>query len=324
MMPGLSSAQLEQFEREGYLMVENVLDPATDLQPVIDEYNGILDGLVDGLIAEGTLTQRYSDLPFADRLTQVCMESKRHFSQYFDISLPQKGVKYDTPMHHGPAVFRLLTNPRLLDVVESIVGPEILSNPVQHIRTKLPKKAVPEGAAFHGLISKVDWHQDNGVILAEADDSDILTVWLPLTNATVENGCLQVIPRSHRQGIEDHCPGDNGLRIPAKILPLDRATPVPVPAGGLLLLTQRTIHSSLDNLTEDQVRISLDLRYQRIGVPTGRPSFPEFVARSGARPEQALNDPSKWDRLWLDAREALARAEDPAYNRWDGTAPACA
>ena len=323
-MPGLSSAQLEQFDRDGFLAVENVLDPVRDLQPVLDEYNGILDGIVDGLIDEGALTNRYGDLPFPDRLMRVCMESGRHFSQYFDISLPQKGVKYDTPMHHGPAVFQLLTNPKLLDVVQSIVGPEIESNPVQHIRTKLPKKAIPEGMGYNGLIAKVDWHQDNGVILEEADESDILTVWLPLMDATVENGCLQVIPRSHRQGIEDHCPTDNGLRIPANVLPLEQATPAPVPAGGVLLLTQRTIHSSLDNVTEDQVRISLDLRYQRVGVPTGRPSFPAFVARSAARPEQALADPAKWARLWLDAREALARAEDPRYNRWDGTAPACA
>ena len=92
----------------------------------------------------------------------------------------------------------------------------------------------------------------------------------------------------------------------------------------MLLLTQRTIHSSLDNVTDDQVRISLDLRYQPIGQPTGRPSFPGFVARSAARPEQTLNDPSKWAKLWLDAREALARDEDPKYNRWDANSPACA
>ena len=163
------------------------------------------------------------------------------------------------------------------------------------------------------------------MILEEADDSDILTVWLALLDATLDNGCMQVIPRSHVNGIEDHCPGGpGGLAIPTKILPLERATPLPMKAGSLLLMTQRTVHSSLDNMTEDQVRISLDLRYQRTGVPTGRPSFPGFVARSRSRPEQALADPSKWRKMWLDTREALARAEDPNYNRWDGTAPACA
>jgi hypothetical protein len=146
-MPGLSAEQLAQFDRDGYLVVDNVLDPTEDLAPLFAEYSSILDGIVDGLVADGTLSSRYDDLPFSDRLIQVCLESKRVFSSYFDISLPQKGITYDTPMHVGPAVFRLLTNPHLLDVVESVVGPEVYSNPVQHIRTKLPPRVFENGAS---------------------------------------------------------------------------------------------------------------------------------------------------------------------------------
>ena len=98
-MPGLSAAQLAQFDRDGYLVVESVLDPERDLAPLFAEYGAILDGIVDGLIAEGKLSSRYDDLSFSDRLVQVCMESGRVFSSHFDISLPQKGVKYDSPMH---------------------------------------------------------------------------------------------------------------------------------------------------------------------------------------------------------------------------------
>jgi hypothetical protein len=322
-MPGLSAAQLEQFDRDGYLVVENVLDQDQDLAPLFAEYSSILDGIVDGLVADGTLSSRYDDLPFGDRLVQVCMESKQVFSSYFDISLPQKGVKYDTPMHVGPAVFRLLTNQRLLDVVESVVGPDVFSNPVQHIRTKLPPKVFANGASKNGLVSKVEWHQDNGVILPEADESQILTVWLALTDATTENGCMQVIPGSHREGLKDHCPVGQ-LRIPDALIELQQAKPLPMKAGSALLMTSRTIHSSLDNVSDNSVRISFDLRYQPIGQPTGRPSFPGFVARSTSRPEAVLNDPSQWARLWLDTRERLARAEDPAYNRWSADAPVCA
>jgi phytanoyl-CoA hydroxylase len=322
-MPGLSAAQLEQFDREGYLVVENVLDPKEDIAPLFAEYSTVLDGIVDALVADGMLSSRYADLPFSDRLIQVCMESGRVFSSHFDISLPQKGVKYDSPIHVGPAVFRLLTSPRLLDVVESVVGPDVYSNPVQHIRTKLPPKVFENGAQANGLVSKVEWHQDNGVVLPEADEATILTVWLALTDATVQNGCMQVIPRSHREGLKDHCPVDQ-LRIPDALLPLDRAIPVPMKAGGALLMNQQTIHSSLDNVTEDEVRISFDLRYQPVGQPTGRPSFPGFVARSRSRPESVLQDPSVWAKLWLDTREALARRDDPTYNRWSADSPVCA
>lgn len=322
-MPRLTPAQLQQFEEDGYLVVEDVLDPQADLQPVLDEYSALLDRLVDELIASGKLRSRYADLPFAERLTQVCLEGGLVLSRHFDISLPQSGVTYDTPIHLGPAVFRLLTNPRLLDVVESVVGPEIYSNPVQHIRTKLPPKVFAAGAQANGLVGKVEWHQDNGVVLPEADEATILTVWLPLTDATPENGCLQVIPRSHRRGLLDHCPADQ-LRIPATLIPIEQAVPVPMRAGSALLMNQRTVHASMDNVTEDQVRISFDLRYQPVGQPTGRPSFPGFVARSAAHPETVLRDPAAWARLWLEARERLARQEDPRYNRWSADAPVCA
>jgi hypothetical protein len=48
------------------------------------------------------------------------------------------------------------------------------------------------------------------------------------------------------------------------------------------------------------------------------------VARSTSRPEQVLNDPEQWARLWLNTRETLARREDPSYNRWSADAPVCA
>ena len=94
-----------------------------------------------------------------------------------------------------------------------VLGPEISSNPVQHIRMKLPPRAVAKGE-FNGLVSQIPWHQDNGVLLPEADEATILTVWAPITAATLENGCLQVIPRPHRAELVAHCPTARGVAIP--------------------------------------------------------------------------------------------------------------
>jgi len=324
-MTVLSAVTREQLAEEGYAVVEDVLDPILDIGPVLAEYAAVLGGIAAGLAAEGVIRSTYAGLPFEQRLIAVCAESRRNFPQHFDISLPQSGVRSDTPMHVGPAVFGLLTNPGLLDVVERVVGPEIASNPVQHVRMKLPKRAIEEGS-HNGLVTKIPWHQDNGVILPEADEAGILTVWIALNDATEANGCLQVIPRSHRQGIEAHCPTSNGLSIPEKLLPVERALPLPMRAGSLLLMTQRTVHSSLDNVTDDQVRISLDLRYQAVGQATGRPAFAPagFVARSRAHPETALRDPAEWARRWLETRARLAEAENPTFNRWRADAAVCA
>src|SRR5205823_7157144 len=127
---------------------------------------------------------------------------------------------------------------------------------------------------------------------------------------------LQVLPRTHRADLMAHCPSVKGVAIPDRLLPAAQAIPLPMRPGSLLLMTQRTIHSSLDNLTDDRVRISFDLRYQPVGQPTGRPLFPGFVARSRAHPETVLRDAAAWERMWYAARDRIAELENPSYNRW--------
>ena len=323
-MAVLTDAQRRQFDTEGYVVIEDVLDPERDLAPVMAEYGAVLDRLAESLLAAGAIRSAHRSLPFDERLIRICVESGRTYSQHFDFNLPQRGVVTDTPIHVGPAIFNLLSNPRLLDVAESIVGPEIYSTPVQHIRMKLPQRAVSRQGPYDGLVSAVPWHQDNGVLLPEADEATILTIWAPINEATVDNGCLQVIPRTHRDDLMTHCPTAQGVGIPDVLLPPGRPVPLPMKPGSLLLMTQRTVHSSLENVTEDQVRISFDLRYQPVGQPTGRPAFPGFVARSVSHPDSVLRDPAAWAKTWLDARDRLAAAEDPAYNRWRADAAVCA
>jgi hypothetical protein len=321
-MEALTADLRLQFEEEGWLMVEGVLDPARDLAPIMAEYAEILDRLVDHLHAAGRLVDRYGELPFAQRLIQISLDTGATYGRHFDITLPGANVAPDTPCHFGPAVFRLLTQPRLLDVIEDLLGPEIYSNPVQHVRLKLPRRALDRiGGPEDSLVGAAPWHQDNGVVLPEADETEMLTVWLPLGNATVENGCLQLIPRSHRRGLLTHCPGD-GLHIPDHLLP-GAPLPVPVPVGGVLLMHRRTAHASLDNVS-DGIRWSFDLRYQPTGQPTGRDYLPGFVARSRARPETALRDADEWRRRWEETRAALVGRAPRVSNRWAGDDPACA
>lgn len=327
-MAMLTSAQLEEFAAEGYLVVDGVLDEARDIGPVFDEYSAILDGIANRLYFDGTTTSLYADLPFTERLTAVYAESGRLFNQHFDLSLPFKGITKGTPINRGTAMLALLTSESLLDVVESVIGPEIFSCPVQHTRTKLPKSALGRNAS-NGQVGLTPWHQDHGVLLPEADQSTILTVWVPLSESTIENGALQVIPRSHAPGkLFDHCLGHpGGLCIPDSLLPPGEPRPLPMKPGSVLLMTQSTVHSSLDNVTPDQVRISLDLRYQPTGQPTGRPAFAPagFVARSRSHPETELRDAARWRKNWLLLRDLLAANTEPlVFNRWDADSPVCA
>jgi phytanoyl-CoA hydroxylase len=324
-MPSLTAEQLDHFHEQGYLVVAGLLDPAQVLAPVIHEYEAVLDRLAHELYAAGTIDSVYEELPFQQRLTQLYRDSGKVHSQFFDFSLPQGNVQRDTPFWAGPAVFHTLVNETLLDAVESIVGPEIYSNPVQHVRLKPPERLTPTSPDT-GLpqLGVTPWHQDNGVVLPEADDGEILTVWFSLTEAAAEHGCLQVFPGSHRRGLLAHCKRPGGLTVADPVLPTEVPVPLPMKPGDVLFLTQLTCHSSLSNIS-DEVRWSFDLRYQPIGKPTGRPAFPGFVARSRANPDSELRDPAVWERLWHDTRDRMARQQEKGpFNRWDVADAVCA
>lgn len=314
---------LDRFEAQGYLVVEHVLDPAEDLDPVVQEYEQLLDQLADRWHGQGKLPDTHRDLPFRQRFARVLQEAEDvNVMSHFDISLPFRGVTEETPIHLGRRVFGLLTNPRLLDAVEQFVGPEIYSNPIQHTRIKPPEREVPEHLRASSLLAKTDWHQDQGVHLAEADATEMLTVWLPLTDATEENGCLCVIPGSHREGLVTHCT-TQGLHIPDSLLG-GEPRPLPMPRGSVLFMHHLTKHSSLRNVS-DGIRWSFDLRYHPVDQPTGRPWFPGFVARSRRDPASAVTDWRVWADLWRQARSRLAALEDPGkFNRWTGQEPGCA
>lgn len=324
-MARLSAEQVARFEDEGYLVVEGLLDPQADLDPIIEEYKGVLDQLARDLYARGEISSLYEELPFGQRIIRIYQESGKVHAQYFDFSLPQGGVQHDTPFWVGPAVFAALTNPRLLDAVESIIGPEIYSNPVQHVRIKPPEHLTPKDESGRVQLGATPWHQDNGVVLPEADETEMLTVWFPLLDAPVEAGPLEVIPYSHRDGIRTHCPRPGiGLSIPDALLEREQSIPIPLKRGDVLFLHRRTCHASLSNVSEN-VRWSFDLRYNPIGQATGRGAFPGFIARSRANPASELHDPQEWARLWYAARERMASAQENfVFNRWDGKAPVCA
>ncbi len=158
--------------------------------------------------------------------------------------------------------------------------------------------------------------------LPEADDTQMLTVWLPVTDATEENGCLCAIPGSHLDGLVTHCPRPGNF-IPDALLGGEPRA-LPIKRGGVLLFHYMTKHSSLSNMSNG-IRWSFDLRYHPIGQPTGRPFFPGFVARSRKHPETEVTDSRVWANSWYEARSRVAAATDPTkFTRWTGTEAACA
>src|SRR5947209_12944059 len=78
-MHTLSDTQRQHLAGEGYLVVDGVLDPLRDLQPLFREYEEVLDAIARTLYAEGAIRALYRELSFTDRLIQICRESRRNF-----------------------------------------------------------------------------------------------------------------------------------------------------------------------------------------------------------------------------------------------------
>lgn len=312
----LTRSQVDAFRSDGFLVVEDVLGREV-LDPVRREYAAILDRLWQG----------WQDVPALDdagtgfeaRLIAAYRAGLDWF-QPMDISLPGDRIAADTPMHFGPAVFDMITAPRLLDLVEDLIGAEITSNPIQHVRIKPPARELRTGEV-RAHVGGTDWHQDRAVALEEADATEMVTVWIAVTDATVENGCLQVVPQAGQKMLP-HCPKTQ-TAIADGVLDTSAARPLPVGAGGVVILDPMVPHASLANLS-DGIRWSFDLRYNRTGQPTGRAHFPGFVARSAAAPETVLTDWREWRGMWEDARARLAAAPHIPLHRWTSGSPSCA
>ena len=294
----LTPEQVAQFAEDGYLLLRGALTDA-DLDPIIAEYEEYIGRRAEELLAAGHISALYADEPFDRRLISICREDDAIYKE-LDI------------MHlRGRASFEFLRNDRLLDMVESLVGPEITCSPIQHTRAKLPAGVTPSGSDPH----VAPWHQDAGVTWEEADPHFILTVWLPLCAATPENGCLQILPRAHRNGlVQHHIKQGLGTVIIDDEMPQIAQLTLPMDKGDVLLMDKQTPHRSTPN-NADMVRWSMDLRYQQTGTPTGRPFHPDFVARSRSNPASELRDYDEWCRRWVEALAAV-QGQGVKAHRW--------
>ena len=285
----LSQKQIDAFNRDGFVIARGLLHDE-DLQPLIDELSDWVDARARQLFIEEEITDLHEDQPFEIRFGLLFGQSKR-MDEVMDI------------MHaRGRAMFDFLHNPKLLDATQSFTGPEIVCNPIQHLRAKPPVRFDPDtGPSLY----VVPWHQDAGVMMPEAEESNIVTCWVPLGNATTEMGCVQAVPGVHGRGYLRH-QAAGGTTIATNVMPdlLQGVEPrsLACSKGDVIFLSRFTPHRSTPNRS-DKCRWSLDLRYQTTGHHSGRTAHPEFVVRSRSEPSTVMRDAEEWRRLWIDAFE---------------------
>jgi ectoine hydroxylase-related dioxygenase (phytanoyl-CoA dioxygenase family) len=315
----VSAQQREEYDEHGYVIARGVLDVARDIEPFKDAYIGYLDSLGEIFLRENDPGQleRYRARPFAERFAVLLGNSSGCVLQHIDPSLSpfMRGHhrRTDLPSAQRPELFHLMRSKRLLDHVEGFLGSEITVSPNHHFNLKLGRRhldlaaetaargnrASPEGAPlwdFH-VGHTVLWHSDAAFGLPDAHRSRIINAWIPLTPATLENGCLLVSPGSHRMKPQQKITSEGVI---------SKARPLPVEMGDVIFLDNNLAHNALENKTDVDFRWAFNFRYLPTGQATGRPFLPEFVARSRVAPERELHDADLWRDMWSSALNYLS------------------
>ena len=196
----------------------------------------------------------------------------------------------------------LCRHPKVLDAVESVIGPDVMLWSAQ----VFPKRARDPGF--------VTMHQDG--TYWGLDGGEVVTAWVALTESTVRNGCMRLLPRSHRLSILPHRDTyeEGNLLTRGQVVQAayDEADVVDVELqpGQMSLHHVRAIHGSHAN-SSDRPRVGVAIRYMTPDVRPERPGQVSVLVRGRDRFGNwtLQTDPPRFPSLESAVRAHQAEAE---------------
>jgi len=121
----LTDKEIQQYHDDGFLVMEDFFTD-DDLRPVLNEIESTVDALAKRLYKSAKVSSEYADLDVWHRLTAL------------DKEFPGAAVLIHTEGLMGPALQKLFSHPRLLNLVSCLIGPDIAGHPVWNVRSKTP------------------------------------------------------------------------------------------------------------------------------------------------------------------------------------------
>ena len=230
----ITDEQIRFFHEQGYLSVQHVLEPS-EVEAAGQAMWDLIDGNrpdFRGVQVEGKMRKKFPTLPPQERRDAV-----RKIAKFID---------YDDHLK------ALTEHPGILQVLTRIMGePPVLFQDMGLMKPPYVGREKP-------------WHQDNAYFNLPVETTTV-GVWIALDEATPENGCLHIVPGSHREGPMPHfrrrdwqiC--DTDARV-------DRDVLVPLKPGGCLFWHGLTHHGSPTNHTADRRR-ALQYHYKPASTP---------------------------------------------------------
>ena len=216
----LTSKKIDFYHENGYLGVEGVLsaDEVAELRRVTEGFVQLSASVTDHT---DVFDLEPGHTPESPKLRRLKDPVKQH-------------EVYKKFLHH----------PRILDIVEQLIGPGLRTN-----GNKLNMKSPEYG-------SPVEWHQDWAFYPHTNDD--LLAVGVSMDEMKYENGCLLVIPGSHKGPVySHHQDGHFAGAVTEEVPDADKAVPIELEAGGISIHHVRTLHASAKNVSSRPRRLLL-------------------------------------------------------------------
>jgi ectoine hydroxylase-related dioxygenase (phytanoyl-CoA dioxygenase family) len=233
---------LEQWERDGFVLLRCFAPPETGLameaeilQALRADPPAAHPGEPAYALAGGMLVQPESKVP----------EGAVH---------PEDFVAKLFNAHLAGTTRDFAVSPAAADVVAAVLGDDI---------DVFQSMLILKNSGAWGQ----PWHQDS--LYFDFDQQPQVGLWLAISEATLDNGCLLVLPRSHKAHIRPHIPdkraGANHGYLEIEGVDEAAAVPVLMQPGDLLVFHSYLLHKSVDNQGHSR-RSAMVYHYGRAGT----------------------------------------------------------
>jgi phytanoyl-CoA hydroxylase len=211
------SQVLDGWERDGFFILREAVAPEVcrAMHERVVEIARLADGagLIDGKVVQPEARKNPGAAEPEDRVSKIFK------------------------LHRDESVFRdFIESEPVLDRVVPILGPNLDCFLSQFIFKNPGAMGQP-------------WHQDS--FYFRFDRTPQVGIWIAVTQATLENGCLHVVPGSHREPVHEHVvdrrPGANLGYVEIVDFHMSSAEPVIMAPGDMLVFHSHLMHRSLDN-----------------------------------------------------------------------------
>ena len=235
----------------------------------------------------------------------ACLAGLERYERWLGKPVPQADLRWRTQPHALlPWYANLVCHPRILDVVESLIGPDIALWSSHFI-------AKPAGTG-----KRVPWHEDSAYWGRVLDPMEVVTVWLAIDPSTSENGCMKVIPRTHNHGYSQYEPvKDAGgsvfaTEIRKELFDESKAVDCILEPNHCSIHHAKAIHGSSAN-TSAMRRCGYTMRYvpatSKFRPADGLSAFQIYLARGKDRADNKYGDPTKPNEQWITADREVRR-----------------